>query len=42
MDGLVRLALASGQPLSDLMTWEPEWIATAWRVLDEQAAKQKG
>lgn len=38
MDNLVRLAIATRQPLSEVVTWEPEAVASALRVLAEQAA----
>ena len=38
MDNLVRLAIATRQPLSELITWEPEAIQSAVKVLAEQAA----
>jgi hypothetical protein len=48
MDHLVRLALITGQPLSELMTWEPEALQTAMVWLEEKrdaekdAAKRRG
>ena len=35
---LVRLALATGQPFSEVMTWEPGHIAVALQWLKEQAS----
>lgn len=32
----VRLAMTIKMPLSEIMTWEPEAIATAFVFLDEQ------
>jgi len=36
MDNLVRLSLATKLPLSELLTWEPESIMTAFKFLDEK------
>lgn len=43
MDNLVRLSLVTKLPLSELLTWEPESIMTAFRFLDEKRkAEQQG
>lgn len=43
MDSLVRLSLVTKLPLSELLTWEPESIATAFLWLHEkQKAEQQG
>ena len=45
MDSLVRLSLVTKLPLSELLTWEPESIATVFvwlnekRKAEEKAAK---
>ena len=36
MDFFIRLALVTQQPLSEVMTWEPEAIETAGRWLEEK------
>ena len=38
MDNLVRLAIGIRQPLAEVITWEPEAVGSALRVLAEQAA----
>ena len=37
---LVRLSLATGRPLAEVMTWEPEHAATAVVWLKELAKAQ--
>lgn len=41
MDMYTRLALVTGQARSELMTWEPEGIATAFQYLDEKRDAEK-
>jgi hypothetical protein len=41
MDLYVRMALATRQPLAELMTWEPKALATATLVLEEQEKAAK-
>jgi hypothetical protein len=41
MDLYVRMALATRQPLSELMTWEPKALSVAVLVLEEQEKAAK-
>jgi hypothetical protein len=41
MDNLVRLSLATRLPLSELLSWEPESIATAVQWLEEKAKAEE-
>jgi len=40
MDMLVRLSLTTGRPLEEVLTWEPEHVATALVWLKELAKAQ--
>jgi len=40
-DFFVRFALTTQQPLSEVMTWDPEMLATAGVWLEERREAQK-
>jgi hypothetical protein len=38
---MIRLALLTGQPVSEVLEWDDRTIATAWDWLDDQGEAQR-